>query len=214
MISGIHKKLAIGIKTFMREDCLIHLLQSIDQFLPDLMVYIADDSETIRENKYDYLRGEHVIIRLPFDSGLSLGRNKLMEHIKEPYVLYCDDDYIFGKDNGVAETLKTIESRPDIGMITGLLTCDGVETGFESNLGGWEENIRRTDKGLNFFIARTEMFQDIRWNPKYKINDEHEDFFRRTKKTKWKIYYSPTLRAEHKIMFGSAEYEKYRRRNQ
>ena len=210
------KEISLAIKTFMRENCLFRLLDSINQFLPDLKIYIADDSEiSNKREKYRELekRG-HKIIRLPFNVGLSAGRNALMKTISEPFVLYCDDDFIFSSDNGVKETLEIIKKRKDIGMICGLLTCDGIKTGFGNIMGKWENGIIQVNKGLNFFIAQTKMFKDIKWNEKYKINKEHKDFFKRLKKTKWKVYYNPELTAEHSIQKGSAEYEKYRKREE
>ena len=217
MIGGNKKKseLAIGIKTFMREDSLIRELDSIDQFLPEYRIYIADDSEIgSKAGRYSELeRGGHKILRLPFDIGLSAGRNALMDAIKEEFVLYCDDDYIFDEKNGIKETLEVLKKRKDVGMITGMVKCAGQETTFNLNEGDWEEvdgiKLRKTDRGLNFFIARTKIFKDCKWNEKYKINREHEDFFKRLKA---KVYYCPILQVNHEGRIPAGEYAKYRNR--
>lgn len=190
--------LAVGIKTFMREETLLRCLDSIDQFLPNLRIYIVDDSDigATKQERYEFLENMgHKVIKLPFDSGLSVGRNTLMESIKEPYVLYCDDDYVFSKDNGVWGTLDLIKSRPDIDMITGSLSVADNDTG--------------SDRPLNFFIAKTETFKKNKWNPKYKINDEHKDFFDRFQGV---IYHSDKLKASHDTRIPGGEYAKYRNR--
>jgi FkbM family methyltransferase len=221
MIGGTEKEgqdLAIGIKTFMREDSLMRLIDSIDQYLPEYKIYIADDSDTgAKEARYEALEAEsHKIIRLAFDVGLSTGRNALMDEIEEEFVLYCDDDFIFDSDNGVSKVLEVMKKRPDIGMITGMVKCGGNETTFNLNEKNWEEvdgiKLRQTDRGLNFFIARTAIFKNCKWNPKYKINQEHEDFFKRLKE-KTKIYYCPTLQVNHEGRTASGEYAKYRNRS-
>ena len=200
----------------MREDSLNRLLDSIDQFLPECRIYIADDSEIGgKAERYAMLEEYgHVILRLPFDVGLSAGRNALMEAVEEEYVLYCDDDFMFDGQNGVKEALHILEKRKDIGMITGMVKCGGQETSFNLNEKEWEEvdgiKIRKTDRGLNFFLACTSIFKDCKWNPKYKINDEHEDFFKRLKS---KVYYCPTLQVNHEGRMASGEYALYRNRS-
>lgn len=217
-IAGVAKRrepLAIGIKTFMRENSLNRLLDSIDQFLPDYKIYIADDSSTgLKEQRYSGLEAEdNKVIRLPFDIGASEGRNKLMEEIKEEFVLYCDDDFFFDEKNGVKEVLEIMKKRPDIDMVTGMVKCAGQETTYNLNEKGWEEvdgiKLRQTERGLQFFIARTNMFENNKWNPKLKTN-EHPDFFKRLKA---KVYYCPTLQVNHEGRMPSGEYAKYRNRS-
>ena len=208
--------LSIAVKTFMREESLFRLLNSIDQYLPYVRIYIADDSDQSRakEIKYAELKEKgHQVILLPFDVGLSAGRNILMNSIQEPYILLCDDDFVLEEDNGVLETLKILKKRKDIGIITGVLHCDKDVTSFEDFIGDWDGNIRPTKRGNNFFLARKEMFSDVMWNMKYKINKEHKDFFKRVNKTKWKVYFCPLLRANHEARMPFGEYHKFRTRN-
>jgi len=216
-IAGVAKRrepLAIGIKTFMREDSLNRLLDSIDQFLPDYKIYIADDSEIgSKAERYNALESEdNRVIRLPFDIGASEGRNKLMEAIEEEFVLYCDDDFTFDADNGVKEVFEVMKKRPDIDMITGMVKCAGQETSFNLNEKDWEEidgiKLRQTDRGLQFFIARTKMFEKNKWDSRLKTN-EHPDFFKRLKA---KVYYCPTLKVNHEGRKPTGEYAQYRNR--
>jgi hypothetical protein len=62
---------------------------------------------------------------------------------------------------------------------------------------------------LNFFIAKKEMFNDIRWDNELKLV-EHSDFMLRLKTTKWKAVYTPTVMVEHHPENNSAEYQSYR----
>ena len=80
-----NKKLAIGIKAFMRPSLLVRMVDSIKLNLPNVKIYIADDSNPNKRDEvfYKMIEGEgHVVIRLPFDSGISVGRNAIVEKVK------------------------------------------------------------------------------------------------------------------------------------
>lgn len=229
-----NKKLAIGIKTFMRPALLLRNVNLIKENLPNTRIYIADDSklEDMDEIFYENMEKEgHVIIRLPFDSGISRGRNAIVERVKEPFILMCDDDFEITLDNNALEMVKILEKRFDIGLITGQLKIASIPTGYEYNLqivdrtihklpleSEWEEvdgyKIRQTDLGLNFFVARTEMFKDVKWDTGHLISTEHLDFFLSIKETKWKVYYCPELKSNHNhnVVQSGEEYQKYRNR--
>ena len=42
------------------------------------------------------------------------------------------------------------------------------------------------DQVVNFFLARTEIFRNVRWDNRIKVEYEHMDFFLSLKRTKWK----------------------------
>jgi len=226
-------KYAIGIKTFMREKPILNCIHSIEENLKNYHIYIADDSETISEDKqilYNKLKKEgHIIIRLPFDVGISKGRNEIVKRVKEKYMLYLDDDFVITPDNNFEKIIDILEQRPDIGLITGCLIYDNHPTGYEFNLSirdrtifkepltsEWEKygklKIRRTDLGLNFFICRIKMLKEIKWDERFIIFTEHLDFFLQVKQSHWKVYYCPEMRSIHDATMLDREYAKYRHR--
>ncbi len=65
------------------------LIKSIKKFYPSLHNIVADDSKSpVHRPDVEY----HV---LPFDSGLSKGRNFLVKKVKTSYFLLLDDDFCF-----------------------------------------------------------------------------------------------------------------------
>src|SRR2546427_13209337 len=96
----------IIIKTFERYDSLSYLLSSIAKMNLPCPVMIADDSRTSYKDdiqrKYGRLIKDYIV--LPFDSGLSKGRNVLVDNVRTKYFLLCEDDFIF-------------EERPDMQLL-------------------------------------------------------------------------------------------------
>jgi len=229
----MQNELAVGIKTFHREERLFDMIDSVLKELPEAKMYIADDSFEISPRKmelYENLKKEgHIIIRLPLDFGLGRSRNKIIERIKEPYFLLCDDDFIIESDNKIDTIIKILKQRPDIGLITGTLYIEGKPSGYEFNLeiknrtifkkpltSEWEEieglKIRQTNLGLNWFVARKEVFNDAKWDNNLITSTEHLDFFLSVKNTKWKVYFCPELRSIHNVCQGDMWYQRYRNR--
>ncbi|MCX7772824.1 MAG: glycosyltransferase family 2 protein [Clostridia bacterium] len=112
----------IIIKTFEREKALIGLLQSIRLLGYTYPIIVADDSkEPYKDNIIglfpDLDISYHV---LPFDSGLSYGRNYLLEHTHTKYFVLCDDDFYFDKNTDI-EKARAILIREDVDILSGLL---------------------------------------------------------------------------------------------
>ena len=104
---------SIIIKTFERRVCLDRLLTSIKkQSYGCCPILIADDSE----NPYDeYILKKHgnIIdryIKLPFDSGVSKGRNKLLEEVDTDFFIVNDDDFVYHKGTKIEKALKKIRN--------------------------------------------------------------------------------------------------------
>ena len=120
-------KVALYIKTFMRNPCLFEVVESIRRHgqTLDYRIYVADDGEIDddRARLYEALeRDGHCVIRLPFDIGASAGRNAGLEHIDEPYVLRMDDDFVFTAETHVDRMMAILEARPEIGAVADLET--------------------------------------------------------------------------------------------
>lgn len=97
--------LSIIIKTFERLDSLKNLLSSIRKSGLTYPILIADDSRQSNENIIKSLFPELPLsyINLPFDTGLSEGRNVLIRQINTPYFILCDDDYVFDNRTNISK---------------------------------------------------------------------------------------------------------------
>lgn len=206
-------KVAIGIKTFMREENLFRTIDSIEKHFPyPYRLYIADDSEISEEKEYCYQQLEikgHVIIRLPFNSGLSYGRNMIINKVKEAYVLIMDDDILLNDSESIERMKNILDSKDDIGLCAGMIYSEHGEpyggkdysrglrleidrgvlfrhrsTGKLSKVDGTLFNY--ADQVVNFFLAKRAIFKNVTWDERIKIEFEHMDFFLNLKKTKWK----------------------------
>ena len=71
------------------------------------------------------------------------------------------------------------------------------------------------DAVMNFAVFRTDIFNEkVRWDPRYKSNGEHEDFYLNFKVNgKHRVVYTPTLVAYHNHPI-QGNYQKLRLRNQ
>jgi len=207
-------KIAIGIKTFMREETLFKTLDSIEKYFPyPYKLYIADDSGVSDEKEYRYqqleIRG-HVIIRLPFNSGLSFGRNEIIRRIKEEYVLMLDDDIQLTDSDSIKKMKQVLDSADDIGLCAGIIyQKNGEPYGGHAYSRGLALEIDNSvlfrhkstgklakadgvlynyaDQVVNFFLAKRAIFKSVTWDNRIKIEYEHMDFFLTLKQTKWKV---------------------------
>jgi GT2 family glycosyltransferase len=102
--------ISILIKTFNRKESLIRLLTSIEKQHSTLAVLIADDSEHPYQEEILHLFPSLSISYycLPFDSGLSAGRNFLLTKTTTPYFLLCDDDFQLPVNFGLEKTLSVL----------------------------------------------------------------------------------------------------------
>jgi hypothetical protein len=67
------------------------------------------------------------------------------------------------------------------------------------------------DQVVNFFIARKEIFSEVRWDERIKVEWEHMDFFLNLAKTKWKAAVCLDAKAVHIRSENEPEYNEARR---
>lgn len=232
------EKIAIGIKTFFRDSALLRTLQAIKRHFPyPYRLYIADDSRLSPEKEAMYAELEtdgHVVIRLPFASGLSLGRNSIVSKVQEKYVLIMDDDIEIRDGQSIENMLKVLVNDEELGLVAGMLTLEngnwlagenyvkGVDFQFR---GGMMYRVPSkkdyravdglqylyADQVVNFFMARRELFDEVQWDNRIKIEYEHMDFFLSLRKTRWKAAVCLDAKAVHQISDGGPEYNQHRR---
>lgn len=130
-------RVSIVIKTFEREECLVALLESIRRLGLKSPVLVADDS---REPYGDRIRERFSDLdldyqELPFDVGLSVGRNHLVDRVKTDYFLLLDDDYVLDERTDLAAGVALIEAN-------GLDILGGASYDYKSIRYPWDRTIR------------------------------------------------------------------------
>lgn len=172
------KNTTIIVKTFERAELLDRLLVSIRRFYPDVPVLVADDSEQPTDHRLATRT-----FRLPFDSGLPVGRNLLLRHVPTRYFITCDDDFVFRPDTRLERLIDALETHPDLDIVGGHAD-DGNKPWqmFGDAKPAKRGDLLICDYVRNFFAARTLSVQQIGgWSERTKIGGEHREFFSRAK---------------------------------
>lgn len=184
----VNQELTAVIKTFERPKALKRLVQSIRRFYPKMKVIVVDDSR-----KPTYIEGVQTVV-MPFDSGVSAGRNRGLEEVTTKYVLLLDDDYVFYRKSTFDEALMCMDACSEIDIMGGervdLPLYRKVDYKKSALFPTMRKPLKPTgslvcsmpvyDKVANFYIARTERLRLVGWDANLKRLD-HSDFFTRAK---------------------------------
>jgi glycosyltransferase involved in cell wall biosynthesis len=176
------------VKTFNRSHELTQLVKSIQRVQPDLAVIIADDS-----SQPSHFPDVTTLV-LPFNSGVSSGRNAALDVVQTPFVLILDDDFVFYRKTRIARALHVMRQTAQIdimgGKVINLPECQAdnyvnaslfpTSTAPKFPVGSMLAGLTVYDKVANFFIARTDSIRRVCWDPELKFVD-HADFFTRAR---------------------------------
>ena len=229
----LHKYLTIGIKTFLRPHCLKECIKSIRKYYTRIPIYVADDStddvkllnkKIISEFNDDAI----TLFDMPYDSGLSAGRNELVRHTKTPYFLVLDDARQFTNKTDIYGMLKFL-SISGYDLVAGVCNeRDGEDSHYSRKFISEEVNAGErpvvrykdidmiepissgghwlkaydTNQTLNLFIAKTSHLKQSPWNDESKMG-EHELFFYQW----WKNNFTCAISFD--ILFGEATDKTY-----
>lgn len=187
----LNRDVTIVAKTFSRPKAMNRLLSSIREATFTGKVLVADDSE-----KHWSTRDPQVeVLRLPFNVGISAGRNRALERVETPYTLLTDDDFVFTRLTNWQKAYDYLEAHPDVdGVAATQVEVPTFKTHIHgtSNLAlyrGSDKPIYEAGHNLhglpvrvktpNIFLARTESLRSIGgWDEELRVL-EHSDFFSR-----------------------------------
>lgn len=111
--AAVIKGVTALVKTFERPLILRRLVDSIQRLYPGVPVVVVDDSRTPA-------RLESVeTIEMPYDSGISAGRNEGLRHVTTRYVLLLDDDFVLSRRTRLGDALALMEQHPEIDIMGG-----------------------------------------------------------------------------------------------
>jgi glycosyltransferase involved in cell wall biosynthesis len=223
--------ISVGIKTFMRTDKLQLCLGSL---VPHEWheVIVADDGPIDEERERLYSRfAEQLplkVIRLPFDTGLSAGRNEIVRQCQTPYLLMLDDDQTV--PGNVGRLAEVLDENPLIGGVSAIwlehgerkcTACDIRLVGSKvvKEL-GQRHPVCQTSLGQRFvtfdFIPNSTLFRkecltDSPWDPFYKIGREHLDFYLSQQRLgRWRFAVSLDVVIGHHPETSAASYKEFR----
>ncbi len=227
-MSEVEQQITVAIKTFERPELVIRAVSSLRQFHPTMPVIIADDSkEPISFNDDPYTETLH----LPFDTGISYGRNRAIERVKTPFYLLMDDDYFFNADCNLEGLVKTLETtdfdiismrvlnyREKRGYCRGELHFAGTMERKGTQMVHYIGKNRGICQGYpcfdivhNCYLARTNKVAKIKFDENIKIGKEHGDFFLEAKQ-KGVLVTIATDSYIHHLQANSSNYNSFRGR--
>ena len=194
------------IKTFNRPPVLFHLLKSIRDCYPSIPIIVVDDSTDDKKiiNKNHCEEFNAFWLEMPFDTGLSEGRNAGLSLVKTKFTHIFDDDNLL-QDNTRLQKMQYILENTDIDLLGTVTQNDKIYSTFAHkfiNVEKKEEDytkyvltcsIKLKDedklesplKELNLykchivhnnFMAYTEKLRQCPWRNYLKLQ-EHELFF-------------------------------------
>ena len=186
-VADVLDEVTAVVKTFERPHTLRRLVGSIRQRYPNLRIVAVDDSR-----KPTQLPGVETIV-MPYNTGISAGRQQALDRVTTRYFLLLDDDHVFYRHTTLERALSIAESHPEIDIMGGdeillpLYSPSRFPEGevyptrppthaHPSRIAG----LPVCDKVPNFFLGRTERLRLVGWDAELKLL-EHNDFFARAR---------------------------------
>lgn len=176
------------IKTFERPRLLARLVRSLQRCFPALSMIVADDSRAP-----SHLPGVRTI-ELPFDSGVSAGRQAALDAVQTELTWVLDDDFIVLHGTRLGSVVRALERHPELDLVGGNVIDLPLFSRRRSPrdplyptsaspriaLGTRFGDVEVCDKVPNFFVARTAALRGVGWDARLK-RLEHGDFFTRAR---------------------------------
>ena len=195
----VSQVVTVIMKTFQRPQTAARAVDHLRRYYPEIRLLIADDSR----EALAFSHPQAEVVRLPFDSGVSKGRNALLERVETEYFLLMDDDHWFSRQTRLDRMLEILErERFDIlachvwfrrhtermfpkRRLNNFFLNLRLEDGTLELIEGYHQKARAwrvCDMVENFFIARTERVRELGgWDDRLKVA-EHAEFFIRAKR--------------------------------
>lgn len=200
-VSGPLSKVAVLLKTFLRDGLLTKCLAGIERTLPEVKIIVVDDGYESghKISLYAALRElGHVCLWLPFDSGFGAKANAAIPFFADhQYILIASDDFDFEDRSirgGIENMVAVLDGDPSIHIASGRVDGRPYESLLEvagdcvREIAGHREaravngvNYKTCDLTVNFSLIRSSCFGDdkLHWDGKeVKIGGgEHGSFF-------------------------------------
>lgn len=170
------------VKTFERPEICARLLRSILRLYPTLPILVVDDSRTPRQWP------NATTLELPYDVGLSAGRNEGLARIETELFVLLDDDFIFYRGTDLSRAVQFLREHPEVDLYGGqVLDLPFFEKGVARENRDLFGGPPRTIGGLPvydriacFWVGRTKRVAKVGFDPRLKLV-EHTEFFWRAR---------------------------------
>lgn len=223
----ISSDITVCVTTIDRAHCAQRFIRSVRARYPHLGIVLVSQgdphpllADTCTEEKVALDMVDH-------DAGVTVARNRAIERVSSKYLLFCDDDFIFGGDTDLEPAWRIMEGDKSVDILGGLL-IDIRDDNLRMRVRRWEKYLfvdrargsliavpidscapapRQmaghcyfdTDTVLNWKLVRRALFDRFPgWDPRYQCNGEHEDFYLSVKtRGDIRVAYAPSLLVYH-----------------
>ncbi len=212
---GPFSRVAVMVKTFLRDGMLYKALDGIQSCLPGAQIIVVDDGLESRKKiplYSDLRRRGHICQWLPFDSGFCAKSNEAVRQLDREYMLIASDDFDFGPKSvreGVRRMMRVLDENPEIGVASGRVGNAPYEGFIERDdtvvtevpLSDKNAQLEMTTDGVEFYrcditvnysLVRARVFESgvVKWDEEYKIGGDHFEFFEQVGRD-WDIAFVP-----------------------
>ncbi|HHU11170.1 MAG TPA: glycosyltransferase, partial [Intrasporangiaceae bacterium] len=213
----VAERVTVAVKTFERPAMIRRFVRSVRRVF-DGRIVVADDSRlpwTSRDRRVD-------VIALPFNSGVTVGRNTALAAVETDYVFISDDDIVFTALTDLAVLMDYLDHNPEVDLVgvtlvdlpvrklvdrasSPLLPGSGAP---RIPLGTVIDDQVVVGKVAQVYLARTERLRLVGWDENLRMVD-HRDFFSRASGMLVSVQHNGVL-AYHAQTPFDAHYARYR----
>jgi len=225
--------------SFLRVGYTKKCVSSLREMYPEIKIRVGENGH-YSDEMADFCKKHNAeYVDLPFDSGVCVARNRLVEGVDTEYVMVGDDDFYYINDENskpmVKEMVEFLEVMGNFDLIGGRIFENGtlrnyqgffekgdgflryhkldLEKGFDvAKTRNGRMKYKEVDLTFNYFVARTEKVKKVPWDEKIKVAYEHSSWFLDFKDAGNKVAFSPEPIVVHKpqIKERYPEYMSYR----
>jgi glycosyltransferase involved in cell wall biosynthesis len=223
MISDI----TVCVTTIDRAHCAQRFIRSVRARYPHLGILLVSQGKPHKVLVETCADEKVALDVIDHDAGVTMARNRAIELASTKYLLYCDDDFIFGGDTDLEPAWRIMEGDESIDILGGLL-IDIRDDNLQMRVRRWEKYLFvdqargslvtvpidscapaprymeghcyfDTDTVLNWKLVRRALFDRFPgWDPRFQCNGEHEDFYLSVKaRGDIRVAYAPSLLVYH-----------------
>lgn len=180
------EQLTVTAKTFLRPATARRFVRATRRTFTGRIVLADDSPEPMAAPD-----ARTTVLGLPFNSGVSVGRNAAIAAVTTPYVMVTDDDVVMTAGTDLAGAVEFLEDHPDVDAVCATLIelprwyawpyGDELELlpGHLPPLRAFGEVVDGLPvvlKGPQVYVARTERLRTVPYDEQVRMVD-HRDFF-------------------------------------
>jgi GT2 family glycosyltransferase len=115
------ERVTLCLNTVDRPYCVQRLIKSVRAVYPSLAIILADQNPPNPAMEAFYAEMNVKVVRTPYRSGVSHGRNTAARQVETEFILYCDDDFLFSEETNFSPLIRIFEADPEVDILGGLV---------------------------------------------------------------------------------------------